>query len=446
MLAQISGIVSLVAKRRAVVGNGLYVICGQIVGRGTSVLLSLILARVLTIPQFAVYNYFSVTSALLASYFAFGLQFAVAKVVAEGNAGRSWREDGRIGAILVVVAAVLVAALALSPLYLRLLLPDNIALPGILLVMGGLVMSWLSNAQAGMYAHGAFRRAFWPVLWSTAALVPISVVAILRRDVDLLIGGIILTALIPTIAYVRHLVQAGILGWHSAGRSSWGSVGAVLGISLPGLGIAGIFVTTNWLISRTLVEHQVNPQEFNKFMLGMQWFSLVLFIPLAFGQVLFPRFLQRAHGSTLAVREAVIPAALTFGMILAAAVVASFLTPLLPVFYGARYDFTHMFVFVILIAAAFAGATNLLGSYVMAVHGTGTWFLVNLAAAGLTILFLFAAPPASALAAAVLLCAIYSVLAALACAVIWRGKKPRPLPGVVLADRLEDQDPLVRGV
>lgn len=408
-------------RKASIVGSSLYVISTQIVGKGTSAILSILLARSLTTEQFSTYNYFFITSTLLSSYFSLGLPFAIARVVAEGSVHKSWAHDDRVGAIWVLIASVTAAAFILSPFYLPPLLSDEIPLTGVLVVIGGLSLGWAGLAQAALYAHEAFREAFWPVILGTLLLVSMAAVGVVMHDVNVLICGALIGVLTPTVLYVRYLMKVGIVHRKGMFRTRWRSIGAVLGTSLPGLGIAAIFVTINWLISRTLVEHQVGAGEFAKFALGMQWFSLVLFVPLAFGQVLFPRFLQRAYRSNLHRREATLPAGLTFVLVAVCALAGAAAAPLLVVIYGANYDFSREFVFTILMGAASAGAVNLLGSYVMAVRGTGTWFVVNFISAALACTALFVNPPSTALDAARLLCAIYVVLAMLAYLVIRLG-------------------------
>ncbi|WP_374945162.1 lipopolysaccharide biosynthesis protein [Sphingomonas sp.] len=262
------------------------------------------------------------------------------------------------------------------------------------------------------------------MLAGSLLLVAAVALSLVVHSLALLIAANIASMLIPAIAYVRHLSRNGVIGWASVRRvPRWGAIKAVLAIGLPGLGVTAIYATMNWLAARALVEHQVSPDQFNQFGLGMQWFALVLFIPLAFGQVLFPRFVRQAHTGALRLGAIVKPAGFTFAVVLACAMAGAICQPLLTHVYGPQYDFPRLFVFTILVAAAFGGAVNLLGSYVMAIRGTGTWFGVNLVSLAVGLPVIVWAPPTTAFESARLLCLCYAALTLAAIAVIWRHRR-----------------------
>ena len=407
-----------------IAGSGFYVMLTQVIGKGTFTLTSILLANVLSVSEFASYTYFFVTSALLSSYISFGIPLSAVRVISEGAVDRSWSSDERVGAIVVLsLAAALVAAFA-APFYMPLLLPDEIPLAGAFVVAGAIAAAWAALAQAAIYANGGFREAFWPVLAGSVLLVAAVAFSLVVHSLAFLIAANIASMLIPTIAYVRHLARCRVVGWASVRRiPRWPVVRAVLAIALPGLGVTTIYATMNWLAARALVEHQGSPDQFNQFALGMQWFALVLFIPLAFGQVLFPRFVQQAHAGALPLGAIIKPAGFTFAVVLACAVIGAAGQPLLPLVYGPQYDFPRVFVFTILVAAAFGGAVNLLGSYVMAIRGTGTWFGVNLVSPAVGLPVIVWAPPTTAFESARLLCLCYGALTLVAVAVIWRHRR-----------------------
>lgn len=408
--------------------DGAWVVATQIVGKGAGTLLSLLLARYLTVGEFSAFTYLFTTATLLSSYFAAGLPLAISRVVAEGRDDRSWPDDDRLGAVLLITAGASLGVVVLAPVYLPWLLADEVPVSGVQIIAAGVAATWVALSQAGLYGSGRFQAAFWPVVAATLLVLVAAVAAVLLHDVTVLIIGNIAGMVMSGAAYTRSLYRHGVLSrrhWRHWPRRK--AVAEVLATTLPGLGFSVIYASTSWLLARTLIERQVTPDQFNEYSIGLQWFSLVLFVPLAFGQVLFPKFVQKSRHSALTVTQIVTPAALTFGTVLVCALVGTVLTPLASWLYGGHYQFSRAFVFTILLAAALSGAVNILGSFVMAARGMTAWLLVNVASALTAVLLLWLLPLGTAFEAARTLCLIQLTPLAIACVLVMRHRAGHPL-------------------
>ncbi len=408
--------------------DGAWVIATQVVGKGSATLLTLLLARFLTVRDFSAFTYLFTTAVLLSSYMSAGLPLAISRVVAEGRDARSWPEDDRLGAVLLVTATAGVAAIALAPLYLPWLLSDEVPVSGPLVVAAAVAITWSALAQAGLYGSGQFRAALAPVVAGTLVVLLGTVAAVSIGSMALLVFGNIAGILVPAAAYTRHLRCQGVLAplhWTRWPRRP--AVADVLATTLPGLGFSVIYASMNWLLARTLIERQATADQFNQYAIGLQWFSLVLFVPLAFGQVLFPKFVQKTRSGALTVTQIVAPAGLTFATVLLCALVGTALTPLVSWIYGGQYRFTHAFVFAMLLAAALSGAVNLLGSFVMAARGMAAWLLVNIASGTGALLLLRFMPVDTAVGAATVLCLTQLTPLLIACILVVRHRSRHPL-------------------
>lgn len=415
-------------RSRSFAADGAWVVATQIVGKGSGTIMLLLMARYLSVRDFSMFTYLVTTATLISTYAAGGLPLTISRFVAEGRDDRSWPADDRLAAVLLITAAAVAGVVVLSPLYLPWLLSDEVPVSGALTVVVGLALTWAGLAQAGLYGSGRFREAFVPVVVGTLLLFASAVAAVLMRDVIVLIIGNVIGILVSAIAYTRTLRRDRVLDprhWSRWPRRT--SVKEALVIALPGLGFSIIYASTNWLLARTLIERQASPDQFNQYMIGLQWFSLVLFVPLAFGQVLFPKFVQKARSSALTVTQIVTPAALTFGTVLVCALIGASLTPIVSWVYGGHYQFTAAFVFTILLAAALSGAVNILGSFVMAVRGMTAWLLVNMASAAIAVLLFWLLPLGTAFEAARTLCLIQLTPLAIACALVVRHRERHPL-------------------
>lgn len=402
---------------RAFAVNGAWVVATQVIGKGTATLLSLLLARSLSIGDFAIFSYLFTTAAALSSYLAAGLPIAILRAVAEGREERSWARDDRLGAILLIAVLTGGVAVLAAPIYLPWLSSDEVPVPGLLLLAAALAMTGAALGQAGLYGSGRFRAAFHPVLVGAGIVVAFTMAALVLDSLTALIVGNIVGILWLAFAYLRDLFRHGVL--HRRHWSGWPARAAivdVLGTNLPGLGINIVYATMGWILVRFLIEQQVSPDQFNMYAIGYQWFTLVLFIPLAFGQVLFPQFVAQVRGGSLSMAQIFFPAGLTFTAVVACAFVGSLLTPVLSWVYGAKYEFEPAFVFTILLAAALSGTTTLLGSFVMAARSVGVWLLVYVATALVAVALVWILPLSTALEAARTLC--LTQLTPVVCAIV----------------------------
>lgn len=390
---------------RAVATDGVWVIATQVIGKGMATILSLLLARTLSVADFATFSYLFATAAVLSSYLAAGLPIAILRSVAEGRADRSWDRDDRIGAILLLAGISSTLAVLASPIYLPWLSSNEVPVSGPLLLLAALAMTAVAMGQAGLYGGGQFRAAFTPILTGTAIVVAGTATALLLNSVTVLIVVNIAGILWPAAAYVRSLRRFRVLvprHWRAwPGR---GALVDVLRINLPGLGINIVYASMGWAIVRLLIEQQVSTDQFNMYVIGYQWFSLVLFVPLAFGQVLFPQYVAQARDGSLSMPQIIYPAGLTFLVLVVCAVLGTLLTPVLSTIYGANYHFDPAFTFTILLAAAISGAVNLLGAFVMAARSVAVWLLVYVAAAIVAAVLVLTMPVSTALEAARVLC------------------------------------------
>lgn len=400
---------------RAFAVNGAWVVATQVIGKGTATLLSLLLARSLSVGNFAIFSYLFTTAAALSSYLAAGLPIAILRAVAEGREERSWARDDRLGAILLIAALTSVLAVLAAPVYLPWLSSNEVPVSGPLLLAAALAMTGAALGQAGLYGGGRFRAAFRPVLVGTAIVVACTIAGLALNSLTTLIVGNIAGILWIAFAYVRDLFRHGVL--HRRHWSGWPERTAivdVLGTNLPGLGINIVYASMGWILVRFLIEQQVSPDQFNMYAIGYQWFTLVLFIPLAFGQVLFPQFVAQVRSGSLSMAQIALPAGLTFSAVFACALVGSLLTPALSWVYGGKYQFEPAFVFTILLAAALSGTVTLLGTFVMAARSVGLWSLVYMTTALVAAALVWVLPLSTALEAARMLCLIQLTPVALA--------------------------------
>lgn len=232
----------------------------------------------------------------------------------------------------------------------------------------------------------------------------------LKAAGDFLLAAVVLPFFLPVMAVIALAIRLDGRGPILFRQTRIGHAGRRITIykfritmAAPTLAIGIINGGVVWLVTRVLFEHAVSTAEFNKFVIGMQWFVLILFLPNALGNALFPRFLHAAREGRLDIRVAAGVALSVFASIAVIALAASLFTPLLSSLY--QYSFTRDFVLVILAAAAIAGPVTMLSYPIIALFGVGRWLVVNLVLLGVTVALLSLVPPTTAFEAALIVCA-----------------------------------------
>ncbi|WP_374945164.1 hypothetical protein [Sphingomonas sp.] len=398
--------------RRPIVQDTAFIITAQLWSKGALHVISMLMAQFLSVQAFSTYNVFLLTTTVLASYLGLGLPLAAAKLLARGDTTDGDRE--RLSVVLYLAAAATVGAVVLKPLYIPVLMPSAVSLNAWWVVAGGALSAWSVLGQSSLYAVRGFRRALLPILSGSALLALGAALAIARSDVHFLIVGALASPLVAAIGSARALSAYDTVPRPSLRLPSSEAFHDVLRTAVPGIGIGVIFTSMTWMIASSLLSHQSSAEQFNMFSVGMQWFALVLFIPLALGQAVFPRYIRMAHQQSTPARMIIQPVASTVAMLLVMAPFAALFTPLLILLYGNKYPFSPVFVVCVILAAAVAGAQTLLSHFVIASRGAGTWMAASLIALSICIACLHVAPPATALAAVLVVGIAYGSLLALA--------------------------------
>lgn len=371
---------------------------GQILFKGALYLASIALSRSLDVDQFAAFGYFTVTSRFLSIFFAAGLTITATRAFADAAADPAQGE--KTAAVLALMVAATLLAGALSPLYLPILNDEAIQLDGAWVIFGAAAQGAYLIAISAMFGASAFRHLLPPLAFGSAALLAGAVASALAGDIRPALAGYMLSFLAPALLFGRRLYKSGSL---TLVRPSRKSLLGIATMAAPTLAIGIINGGVVWLVTRVLFEHAVSTAEFNKFVIGMQWFVLILFLPNALGNALFPRFLHAAREGRLDIRVAAGVALSVFASIAVIALAASLFTPLLSSLY--QYSFTRDFVLVILAAAAIAGPVTMLSYPIIALFGVGRWLVVNLVLLGVTVALLSLVPPTTAFEAALIVCA-----------------------------------------
>lgn len=406
-------------------GDAAVIAVAQIVSKGVMYAIVIAMAQRLSPVRFGELNFVLITAALVASYLTAGLPLALPKLIVPINEDPAVPRRELAAAVLMALL-VSVVALVAGPFCIHLLVPVEYRAYNGWILVAAVTASWAPLAQAALYAVQGFKEVVVPlaigaVLLLVGALLPPARVQP-QTFFTFLVASQVATAAI-TLRAVRRKARTDLLRPSDLGGPDGPDAAAyraVLGIALPAMGITVIWASLSWLIARGLIAHQASPSEFNMVAIGLQWFALIMFVPLSLGQALFPRYVAMGHAGQVPLRAILLPAGGVAAALLAAAPIGMAVTPLLVRVYGGHYAFTPSFVLLVALAAAVTAPINLLSQFIIAVRGTGVWLAASIVALLTCIALVALAPPATASQAFTLMIGTNGTLLLVALLIVWR--------------------------
>lgn len=364
----------------------------MVISRGVLALVMVAAANFLTIAQFTAYNYFMITTSLVSAVLGLGLPTAAIRVTAESTPDKAPDFHQLIATIWWGFALGALGLVLAAPLILPQMAAEGVQVSETLLIIGAVALAGGGICNGAMQGAGAFKATLPPAILGTIALLGGCLWAWSVGSERPLLIGVILFYILPAALYLVHLRRLGFISFKAVFRLPTAStVRNVSDTALPTLGTAAIFTGINWWLASSLLDHQTSPDAFAHFAIGMQWFSLASVLPLALSSAILPRYIQLAKSSAMPIRVVLRPALITFGLVLALTVVAILMTPLLSIIYGRNFQFSVLFVMLIMLTAAFSATAGVIGQSIIAFHGAATWlktFLVFLVV-GLAVPFLW---------------------------------------------------------
>ncbi|MCL7789818.1 hypothetical protein M8950_10455, partial [Pasteurella multocida] len=127
------------------------------------------------------------------------------------------------------------------------------------------------------------------------------VIAILNNNIDYailgLISGVIVQLIFNTVFVLRYLSSIQLL---EKVKIKIAHLKEILKTMGPMMFVSLFAASNTWIVSQyILVSNRESALEFNLFSIGLQWFSLALFLPSVFSRVLLNYFISYTHSNSL---------------------------------------------------------------------------------------------------------------------------------------------------
>ncbi|MFV0277087.1 MAG: oligosaccharide flippase family protein [Parahaliea sp.] len=368
---------------RVLATNAVWSGLARLLGRGGFVVASMIFARNLSTRDFAAYSYFQLTVTLLATYSAMGLGMTASRLFAQVN----YVDDEKLPPIATLwflslgLGLLVAVAIALLPPG---WLDKSLGLEGWMMGLGTFVLVAGVIPGGGVLGMEQYRVVAIFSALSAAFLIVGALVLGSSATVFSATLVFVLSALIQTLGsslvVFRKMSWKRFLATASFGRDTFESLYGLVG---PMVVVSLLAASGSWLVGRIILSGEFGEYQFALYAIGLQWYSLVLFIPGMISRVLLPRFVRGRLSPDSSANEEMARmirwgVALASVAALAVSATGLVLSPWLLSFYGEEYMVNAWLLFAFMLAAMPTAPANTFGNAIIADNGQWSWMVVTM--------------------------------------------------------------------
>lgn len=363
--------------------NAIWSLLSHLVGRGSLVLASILLARGLDSAGFAAYSYFQLTVSMLAAYAAMGMGVTASRFFAEST-HRADRQEPPLGTLW---ALSILAGLFFSTMVMCVpaaWINGCLGVPQYLLAVGIFSMSLGVVPSGAVLGLERYAEATVAAAVSGIVLVLGAVVASKYGSTLIAMWAFIFASLIQgggdTLVVMRNIGLRRLLNHSRFGKTE---LKKIAGFAGPMLAVTLFSASGSWLVGRIILNSPSGTGGFALYAIGLQWFSLALLLPGIVSRVVLPRLVRIRTGSSptsLLVSKMLVQqsALITGAVALTMCCFGVLFSPWLLKLYGANYEVDKWLIAAFMIAALPLAPANTLGNAIIAHDGQLAWLRITM--------------------------------------------------------------------
>ncbi|WP_324689970.1 oligosaccharide flippase family protein [Cobetia sp. D5] len=373
--------------------NALWSSAAQLFNRGGLVVASILLSTRLNTDSFAAYSYFYLTVSMIATYAALGMGVTASKFFAESSISEDKPPIGSLWLLSIVFGVIVSIVLLTIP---NSWVDGELDTPSWLYAVGVLIITLGIIPNGGIlglekYAQATFVSALSTIvllvgtlLFSTSGNSSHAIYIYIAANLIQTIGTVIIVTKTLGITYLKDTI---IFTSESFNK--------ILMFTGPMIGVSILSASGPWIMGRIMLTQPMGNENFSLYAIGMQWFSLALFLPGMVSRVLLPRLIRsgfeynNVDESKKTVRYACL---ITMLLATVTACICSILSPWLLSMYGDIYTGKSWVIIGFLFSAACLAPANTLGNAIISKNGqlkwliiTSTWFIILIVSYATTI-------------------------------------------------------------
>lgn len=364
---------------KTLAGNAAWSMLAHLMGRGSLVAAAMILSNKLLTNDFAAYNYFQLTVSMLAAYAALGMGTTASRFFAEVDVvnDEQLQPLGALWLLSIVVGLFISFIILLLP---NTLISGGLDLPSWLIALGVFVILIGIVPGGGVLGLEQYKKATF--FSSLAAVLLIAGVlnlpgTNLEYEAMLLFVVSMAVQSIGNSAVVLHKV--GLKRIYKTLALNRSSVAKIFDFAGPMLLVSLIAASGSWLVGRIILTGESGEYQFSLYAIGLQWFSLVMFIPGMMSRVILPRLI-RDNASNIEIKGISLTTQallLATGAAVLTAMFGALLSPVILDFYGEDYKVSAWFLIIFMVVAIPASPANTLGNAIVAKNGQWHWLALT---------------------------------------------------------------------
>lgn len=357
--------------------NTLWKILIHVLSRGSLILASIVLARSLDQVAFAEFSYFQLTAVTISAYAGMGLGVTASKYFSEISCERDLHACPAITlmwTISITVAFLFFVGIMLIPAP---WLPGGLAIPRWLLALGVLALALEIVPTGALLGLECYRSVAGLSLMAASILMLGAMWAASVGSPELAMITTIFASAMQVAGkwwIIRRIGWKPLAGWRAI---SWNSFREISGFAGPMLLVSLLSSSGAWILGQLILNGPGGPPAFARYAIGLQWFSLGLFLPAILSEVVLPRFIRASRAGSSAKQLTQTSARAAVLMAVAVSCGAMSFGALIPHIYGGNYENDRWLITAYLAAAIVLAPANTIGNAIVANNGQRAWLLLT---------------------------------------------------------------------
>lgn len=387
---------------KIVIRNAGFSAAAAILDRGSMVVLTALLSRSLAPEAFSQFGQFQLTLTMLAAFCGMGVAVSAARLFAEIDAdkptdptliGTMWTLSFLIAVMLGIAVVAVRIFTGTEPGKVQ-FISDVTIFFGIVFLASGIV------ASGGILGLSLFKRSMLIAGISAVILLGGGWFAARESSANIAAWTLVIsysvTTILSSILVLKRVKVSKIFVSPILTSKRFCAVSNLIG---PLAGVSLLSALGNWLIGHILLWSSPSPFAFSGFIIGLQWYSLVQFLPGIMSRAIFP-LLVRANVATDSRRALVFSALSSLIIAFCVAAAISICSDLIAKYYDSRSISGGAVVIAFAVAALPQAVVSIIANVLIVNNRQITWLYLSLFSFVAQIVVTFALSSWNALGAA----------------------------------------------
>lgn len=366
------------------VNNVIWMMVSHILSRGSFIFSGMLIARYLDKTDFASYSYLLLTATMIAIYSAMGIGITTTKFYANIE---SKETESPIATLALVSFVLAILVVLIFFIFNQIFIPSNVDIP--ILVMAIIILSMSLDIYTGSALIGLekFKQLAVVSIFSTFINLVAVVFSIYNKNVYISMVGLAIASTLQVV-FNSFLVVYNLKVYkvYSSLKVRWYHLIKIFHTIGPMLFVSIIAASGTWIIGRLIISENSEKaiSEFSLFSIGLQWYSIALFLPTMISKVILPQLIKRPNSSSKEL--------LRFNILIVSiicllfAIFGFFAEPMIASFYGLEFRIPKGLIFAYLFAAVIASPANIIGNALIARNKEKEWLLIVMCSFGTILL------------------------------------------------------------